>query len=143
MKNFMLIFIGEDYADLNFSPEEMQRRMNKWKEWTQQMIESGIFVDGQGLLKNAKTLKSGPEDIHDGPYLDIKETVGGYYVVKVKDMDAFWLGFLKEQDFYDLNYSDLFTELWLQNRPVTKMQARQFIQHLGPHSDPVGVKIPR
>lgn len=88
MKNFMLIFIGEDYADLNFSPEEMQRRMNRWKEWTGKLVESGIFVDGQGLLKNARTLKSGPEDVHDGPFLDIKETVGGYYVVKAEDMDA-------------------------------------------------------
>jgi len=84
----MLIFIGEDYGDLNFSPEEMQRRMNKWKEWTGQLVQSGIFVDGQGLLKNAKTLKTGPEDIHDGPFLDVKETVGGYYVIKAKDIDA-------------------------------------------------------
>jgi len=88
MKNFMLIFIGEEYEDLNFSPEEMQRRMTKWKEWTEKMLAKDIFVDGHGLLKNAKTLKSGPEDIHDGPYLDIKETVGGYYVVKAESMDA-------------------------------------------------------
>ena len=88
MKNFMLIFIGEDYADLNFSPEEMQRRMNQWKVWTEELMEKGIFVDGQGLLKNARTLKTGPEDVHDGPFLDIKETVGGYYVGKAKDIDA-------------------------------------------------------
>lgn len=84
----MLIFIGEDYADLNFSPEEMQRRMHHWKEWTEKLINNGIFVDGQGLLKNARTLKTGPEDVHDGPFLDIKETVGGYYVVKAENMEA-------------------------------------------------------
>lgn len=53
------------------------------------------------------------------------------FIVALKAMDAYWLKFFKEQDFYDLNYSDLFTELWLHAEPVPKTRACQFIQHLG------------
>jgi len=84
----MFIFFGEDYSKIDFGPDEMQKRMEQWGIWTQQLIEKGIFVDGQGLLANTRTITSKDDVAKDGPYMDVKETVGGYYVIKAENIDA-------------------------------------------------------
>jgi hypothetical protein len=56
-----------------------------------------------------------------------------HFVEALNAMDAYWLKVFK-QDFYDMNYSDLFTELWRRDEPVPKTQACLFIHQLGPQT---------
>lgn len=42
--------------------------------------------------------------------------------------------FLKDQDFLDINYSDLLTGLWLSGKPVRKQQAVKYMRHLSPQT---------
>jgi DNA-binding MarR family transcriptional regulator len=53
------------------------------------------------------------------------------FVLTLNQMDAAWVSFLQDKDFYDINYSDLFTGLWLSNTPVRKQEAVMFMRHLG------------
>ena len=56
------------------------------------------------------------------------------FVHALNSMDSAWMEFLKDADFLDINYSDLFTGLWLAEEPVRKQEAVDFMHHLGPQT---------
>lgn len=101
MKDFMMIFIGANYEELGLSPQQLQDRMGRWWAWGGKMEEQGILKGGNALLTKAKRV-SGPDRIvSDGPFVESKELVGGYYIVSA---DSFEQVVEIAQDFpdYDL-----------------------------------------
>lgn len=88
MKEFMMIFFGEDYGDLGFSPEQIEERMGKWFAWSEKMKANGIEAEGNALMAHGKHITGANATVTDGPFVEGKELVGGYYVFKAKDMDA-------------------------------------------------------
>ncbi len=88
MKDFMLIFLGQDYAALDLSPEQIQARMGKWFAWAEKMKAQGLINKGEALHSPVRRV-SGPDRIvTDQPGSEIKELIGGYYIVRVADADA-------------------------------------------------------
>ncbi len=88
MKDFMMIFMGAEYQELGLSPEQMQERMNKWFAWHEKMSKQGILKHGDALHSSGKHLRGSDKIVSDGPFVEGKELIGGYYVIRVKDMDA-------------------------------------------------------
>ena len=83
----MMIFIGADYQELGLSPEELQSRMGKWFAWGEKMQKQGILKGGEALLATSKRV-SGPDRIEsDGPFVEGKELIGGYYTVSAENAD--------------------------------------------------------
>lgn len=58
----------------------------------QAMAEEGILRGGSGLnsVDTATTLRKtdGQYALHDGPYAEAREQLGGFYVIEVPDLDA-------------------------------------------------------
>ncbi|RNC87079.1 MAG: hypothetical protein ED556_06550 [Winogradskyella sp.] len=88
MKNFMMIFIGADYADLGLSPEELQNRMGKWFAWGHKMEQAGILRGGEALTPQIRRIVGENRTVTDLTSAEVKEIVGGYYTVEAKDFDA-------------------------------------------------------
>jgi hypothetical protein len=58
----------------------------------QKAIDAGMFVFGGGLHDQSATTtvdaRSGKPEVTDGPYLETKEYLGGFWVIEVPDLDA-------------------------------------------------------
>ncbi|HEX3802605.1 MAG TPA: YciI family protein [Solirubrobacteraceae bacterium] len=89
-----------DQPDTRTRPAaEMAQLVSAVGAVNQKAIESGIFVFAGGLSdQSAATTvdaRSGKPQITDGPYLETKEYLGGFWVIDVPDLDAA-LGWARE-----------------------------------------------
>lgn len=87
MKEFMFIFKGPKYEDLNMSPQEAEANMQKWIGWVQQLRSEGVYVEGRPLTHGGKLMAGKTPVVTDGPFAESKEIVGGYFIIKARNMD--------------------------------------------------------
>ncbi len=87
MKEFMFIIRGGDDVRAAQSPEELQDHMQKWQVWMGGMAEKGIFVAGQPLDLEAKTIIDSGTAVIDRPLAEGKELVGGYIIIKAQSLE--------------------------------------------------------
>jgi hypothetical protein len=63
-----------------------------WGAYTRALMEAGVMVGGAALMPShaATTLRihDGQRELHDGPYADTKEQLGGFYLIEAEDLDA-------------------------------------------------------
>jgi hypothetical protein len=85
---FMLIF-KETAADVaqRANPEAAPAYWGAWNAYVGAMGQAGIVVHGNGLQEphngTQVQMRNGKRVIHDGPYADTKEHLGGYFIIEV------------------------------------------------------------
>ena len=76
----------------DLTPEEMQQSFADTDAVTTRMMDTGVFVFGGGLqpAESATVVRRSGDrmTITDGPYLETKEHLGGFWIIKVADLDA-------------------------------------------------------
>jgi len=93
MQEYMLIFRHEDGQKLA-SPEQMQIWMKQTMDWINGIAAQGMFSGGNGLPFDDSRVVWHNNVVTNGPFGDIKETIGGYIVVKADSVDEA-VGFAK------------------------------------------------
>jgi len=88
---YMLLIVGDESRYAEMSEEEGQAQMQRWAEYSKELVDAGAFVAGDGLQtsSSATTLRveNGERLLTDGPFADTKEQIGGYYTIECKDLD--------------------------------------------------------
>ena len=87
MKEFMMIFVGGDYETAQLSPEEMQGRLEKWNAWVTELQNEDLYIEGKALQNASKRISGVDQVATDGPFVETKELVTGYFLFKANDMD--------------------------------------------------------
>ncbi|MGH2985764.1 MAG: YciI family protein [Solirubrobacterales bacterium] len=89
---YMLVLVGPEGGDEDASPEEMKAVMDQWASYSQELVDAGAFIAGEGLQEsaNATTIRISDEGERlatDGPFAETKEQVGGFYLVECENLD--------------------------------------------------------
>ena len=85
MKEFMMIFRSEDRTERP-TPAEMQAQVKVWQDWIGGIAAQGKFVGTNALGMEGKVVQAN-NVVTDGPYMEVKEMVGGYIIVKADNID--------------------------------------------------------
>ena len=88
MKDFLLIF-RRDATPLEtvLSPEQMQAMMKPWEDWMGSIAAQNKLVNpGNRLASEGRVVKSG-NLVTNGPYVEMKEAIGGYIIIKASSLD--------------------------------------------------------
>jgi len=88
MKEYIFLFRGGDPGRLNEqkNPEAWKAHMMKWKAWMEDLGQKGHFVGGQPLHNEGYVVKGKQKQVTDGPFIEGKEMVGGFVMVKALDL---------------------------------------------------------
>jgi len=87
MDEYLLIFRHEDGTKVA-SPEQLQIWMKQTMDWLNGIAAKGKFDGrGNGLLFSDSKVVWHKGVVTDGPFGEIKETIGGFVIVKAESAD--------------------------------------------------------
>jgi hypothetical protein len=92
MTQYLLAVHGDEAEWATMSPEDQQRSYKQVDAFNEELKAAGAWVFAGGLhpASTATVVRTagGKVVTTDGPYLETKEQLGGFWVVEAADLDA-------------------------------------------------------
>jgi len=88
MKDFLLIFRETPTSnEIPPSPEEVQSLIKTWQDWIGNIAAQNKLSNSGNRLENNGAVVKPNNIVTSGPYVEIKEAIGGYIIVKADSLD--------------------------------------------------------
>lgn len=88
MKDYLLVY----RANFNFmperTPEEMAANTKRWMDWIGSIAAQNKLTDRGNRLEVSGKVINKDSTITNGPYAEIKESIGGYSIIKADSYEA-------------------------------------------------------
>jgi hypothetical protein len=91
MSNYLLLLHERPADFVNHTPEEFQAMFTEYMAWSEKIKADGAYVSGnklkdeggKSIVKNGDGMR-----VTDGPFIEAKEVIGGYYLIAASDYAA-------------------------------------------------------
>lgn len=91
MPKYLILPMEKSDTFSDMSPEEMQRIVERYMQWTSSLARAKALLDGQKLVGGTgRVLKRAGArvTVTDRPHTESKELIGGFWIIKAKNFDA-------------------------------------------------------
>jgi hypothetical protein len=89
---YMLLIHANEAGFASMPKEQIDQYMGAYASYTEALNEARILVDANRLqpvaVATTVQIADGKTQVLDGPYVETKEQLGGYYLIEVPDLDA-------------------------------------------------------
>ena len=88
MAEYLILIYQAEVSDEESTPEMWQQAIAAHSRFAEQIVEQGATMLGGNALQSTATATSVRDDlVTDGPFVETKEALGGYYRIEAADID--------------------------------------------------------
>lgn len=83
-----ILLIREDLTRYPIPKEELDAIIAAHMQWARELTARGIFKDGNGIQSDGRLIELINGDLVVQPVRDVRQGVGGYYIIEAEDLQA-------------------------------------------------------
>ena len=118
MAQYMLLLHQAPNYNVDLPREKMLEMTKRYMSWAESLGAKGKLAGGEKLTAGGVRLvksKDGKPVVTDGPYAELKDVVGGYFVIEAKDQAE------AETIAKDCPHVAIASANWIEIRPIESM----------------------